>query len=148
LPTLQKTGAARNFTTRSQSQLKGWQRSVSRNQQASKHTKHAQVHVGGRTEAPGGHEHDATSASSVPAAAASENRGSDDRRAHPSRDRNRTRQDFSYLFGPAESFSRGRGTSTPTSSIAGERRAGGARLAACPALCWPGSGAVAIETAT
>jgi hypothetical protein len=60
-------------------------------------------------------------------------RGSDDRRAHPSRARNRTRQDFSYLFGPAESFSRGRGTSTPTSSIAGERRAGGARLAACPA---------------
>jgi len=75
LPTLQQTGAARNFTTRSQSQLKGWQRSVSRNQQASKHTKHAQVHVRGRIEAPGGHEHDATSASSVPAAAASENPG-------------------------------------------------------------------------
>ena len=62
-------------------------------------------------------------------------RGSDDRRAHPSRDRNRTRQDFSYMFGPAESFSRGRDTSTPTSSIAGERRAGGSRRAACPARC-------------
>ena len=65
-------------------------------------------------------------------------RESDDSRVHPSRDRNKQRPDFRYLLGSMYSLSLGRGTSTPTSSIAGERVAGGARRVAVPraVLLW------------
>jgi len=59
-------------------------------------------------------------------------RESDDSRVHPSRDLNKQRPDFCYLLSSIDNLSLGRGTSTPTSSIAGERVAGGARRAPCP----------------
>jgi len=57
------------------------------------------------------------------------NRESDDSPVHPSRDLNKQRPDFCYLLSSIDNLSLGRGTSTPTSSIAGERVAGGARRA-------------------
>ena len=53
------------------------------------------------------------------------NRESDDSRVHPSRDLNKQRPDFCYLLSSMDSLSLGRGTTSPTSSIAGQRVAGG-----------------------
>jgi hypothetical protein len=61
LPALHQTGRARNFTSRSQSHEPKGVPTAKEVAEALKHTKHAQVHVGGRVKAPSGHEHDATS---------------------------------------------------------------------------------------
>jgi len=67
------------------------------------------------------------------------NRESDDSRVHPSRDLNKQRPDFCYLLSSIDNLSLGRGTSTPTSSIASPARGSQAALAGpCTVLRWEG----------